>query len=160
VVEVFANGKITARPTDALWKELSVNYTNRKWQFELAMPDGWTVRESLSAKLLPRALVMVSPLGANVVTARSAFGPALDVRVGRKLMDVVALSRMTERLNYYSKGGADIAGATAVHYVSYDAMPGLKVCKVAIQRHDIQFDVTIRGEEDPPEWFTSGWRFL
>ena len=137
-----------------------MNYVNKKWQFELTMPEGWTVNESMSSKLLPRGLAMAIPTGVNVMTALSPFGPALNIRAGRKLMSILDISRMSNRVNYYSRGGADIAGADGVHYFSYDTARGMKVCKVTVQRGNVQFDVTVRGEEDPPEWFVSGWRFI
>ena len=137
-----------------------MRYVSKKWQFEFTAPEGWTIRPSGSEKWLPRPLAMLSPTGTAVLEVDSPFGLAMTVRGGRRLMSLDALSEMVKRVDCYSKGSVSLPGAEGGRFFALDAFGPSEACKITIHRGDVQFDVSIPGEDEPPDWFTNGWKFL
>lgn len=135
-------------------------YVSGKWRVEFTAPEGWEIRPAASERWVPRPIALLSPAGVAVFDAHSPFGPAMSVRAGRRLMSLDDLAAMVKRVDCYSKGSVSIAGADGGRYFALDSFGPSEACKITIHRGNLQFDISIRGEEKPPEWFTCGWKFL
>lgn len=135
------------------------HYVSNKWQIAFTAPEGWNIRPA-AAESWPRFLALLWPRGALVFEADSPYGPALTVRAGRRLMSDDALAAMIHRIESYSKGLASVEGCDSARYFALDAFGNSEACILCIHKGDWQFDVRIRGEEYPPDWFTEGWKFL